>query len=72
MPLHHRTTVKPSKSLFWFALVMAVGLSAQFFAIVLRRHEYNHLLSLLFTWLLWLLLPITLFAIGALLKRNGR
>ena len=72
MPGIFRRAVKPSKSLFAFALVMAVGFSVQFFVIVLKAHEYNHPISLLFSWLLWMLLPITLSAIGALLKKDGR
>jgi hypothetical protein len=72
MPGIFRRAVKPSKSLFWFALVTAVGLSVQFFVIVLKRQESLHLINLVLLWLLWLLLPIILFAIGLLLKKGGR
>jgi len=72
MPGIFRKAVRPSKSLFGFALVMAVDFSVQFFLIVWKRHEYNHPISLVFSWLLWLLFPITLLAIGLLLKKDGR
>jgi hypothetical protein len=67
-----RKGVKASKSLFWFALLTAVGMSIQFFLTVWNIPESVRPASLLFYWCLWLLLPITLFGISALLKKDGR
>jgi hypothetical protein len=67
-----RKAVKASKSLFWFAFLTAVGMSIQFFLTIRKTPESVHPASLLFYWCLWLLLPITLFGISALLKKDGR
>jgi hypothetical protein len=67
-----RRPVKPSKFLFSIALLLAVGLSVQYFHIVWKSAESIHPINLLLYWLLWMLFPFVLLAIGTLLKKEGR
>jgi hypothetical protein len=51
---------------------MSVGLSAEFFLGASRASVHTNGVSSFFYWLLWMLLPIVLFAVGVLLKKQGR
>ena len=58
-----------------FAIVLAIGLTIQFIQGVLRDFYANgdrpNFLTLPLYWLIWNLLPLTLFGIGKLLQKQG-
>ncbi len=76
MPGLFRKSVKPSKSIFAFALVVAVGLNLEFIhAVWLDVYVNGHhakFPTLLLYWLLWNVFPFTIFGIGKLLHKEGK
>jgi hypothetical protein len=76
MPGLFRKPVKPSKSMFALAVVIAVGLSFEFVQGVWLEVNVNgrhvNFLTLPLYWLLWNVLPLTFFGIGKLLQKQGR
>ena len=76
VPGFFRKPVKPSTSSFSIAIVLSIGLTMQF-AIGVAHDAYAtghhpNFLTLPLFWLMWNLLPLTFFAIGKLLKKQGR
>ena len=69
---HRRKSIKSSESTFLVASLLAVGLSVEFFVSPLRSSTRVNYASLFLFWLLWMLLPILMFIISALLKKQGR
>jgi hypothetical protein len=71
-----RKPAKASKSMLVFAIVLAIGLTIQFIQGVLRdfyaNGDHPNFLTLPLYWLIWNLLPLTLFGIGKLLQKQGR
>ena len=71
-----RKAVKPSESMLAWALVFAVGMNLEFahgvwLNVYVNDHRPNFL-TLPLCWLLWNLLPLTIFGIGRLLRKQGR
>ena len=63
--------------MFLVVLFLGIGVQIEFFQLVLRDIHANGLRGVNFVamplyWLLWNILPFTLFAIGRLLKKQGR
>jgi hypothetical protein len=71
-----RKSVKPSESILAFAAVLAAGFTFVFLQRVWLENSLNwrhiEFATLPFYWLMWNLLPLTLFAIGKLLQRQGK
>ncbi len=76
MPGLFRKPVKPSKSMFVFAVVLAIGLSFEFARGVWLDINVNgrhvNFVVLPEYLLLWNLLPLTIFGVGKLLQKQGR
>jgi len=71
-----RKAVKPSKSMVAFALAIAVASNLEFIHTVwldvyVNGHRVNFATLPLY-WLLWNLLPLTIFGIGRRLRKQGR
>ena len=69
---HRRKSIKSSESTFLAASLLAVGLSIEFFVSASRSSAHVNYASLALFWVLWMLLPIVIFIISALLKKQGR
>lgn len=69
-----RQSVKPSTSFFGFAVCVATGMQVGFAQTLMAsggvaRHKPA---PLILGWVMWNLLPATLFGISRLLRRAGR
>ena len=76
MPGLFRKPSKPSQSVLGCALVLAIGLTIEFLQRVWLDFNVNQhhvkIATLPLYWMLWNLLPLTLFGIGKVLQRQGR
>jgi hypothetical protein len=69
--------LKQSRAVFLRALFLGFGVQVEFFRLVFRDVEANgshgaKFFALPLYWLLWNALPVILFAISSLLKKQGR
>ena len=76
MPGPFRKSVKPSESILAFAGVLAVAFTVVFVHRVWlessRNWRHIEFATLLFYLAVWNLLPLTFFAIGKLLQKQGK
>ena len=76
MPGLFRKSVKPSESMLALATVLAIGFTFEFVQRAWLENSLNwhhiEFATLPLYWLTWNLLPLTLFAIGKLLQRQGK
>ena len=76
MPGLFRKPAKPSVSCFGTAIVLSIGLTIQFALGLIRDIRISghppNFLTLAVYWLVWNLLPVAIFGVGMLLRKQRR
>jgi hypothetical protein len=71
-----RKPAKPSVSCFGTAIVLGIGLTIQFAVGIMRDIRVSghppNFLTLAVYWLIWNLLPLAIFGVGMLLRKQRR